>query len=158
MSSSSTPKRVLSAVAGMCAIAALSLPATSFAQNPNNAESVQAYASSLEPHHFAYGSDAPAIPPAQSPSIEARAQRVLKGENGPLMYCDKDGYRCDPNPAYYGDSAYQYQPVSLLLLLLLRGRIHELLIPERSRDGRLLRLGDQRQIQVASSISRAPLG
>jgi hypothetical protein len=108
--SSSTAKRVLSAVAGMCAIAALSLPATAFAQNANNAEALQAYASSLEPHHFAYSSDAPAIPPPRSASIKARAQRLLKGEDGPLMYCDKDGYRCNPNPAYYGDSAYQYQP------------------------------------------------
>lgn len=110
MLSATILKRILSAVAGIAAIAALSLPSIAFAQNPSNAESVQAYASSLEPHHFAYGSDALATPPAQSASIEARAHRLLKGEDGPLMYCDKDGYRCDPNPAYYGNSAYQYQP------------------------------------------------
>ncbi|HUY39192.1 MAG TPA: hypothetical protein VMV13_10195 [Candidatus Binataceae bacterium] len=111
MSSSTTSKRVLSAVAGMCAIAAFSFPATALAQNLNRSESVQSYASNLNPHHFAYGSDTPAAVPApRSSSIKARARRLLKGENGPLMYCDKDGYRCDPNPAYYGDSAYQYEP------------------------------------------------
>ena len=28
---------------------------------------------------------------------------------GPPMLCDEYGYRCDPNPAYYGKSAYNYQ-------------------------------------------------
>ncbi|MGB6552762.1 MAG: hypothetical protein WBE78_04670 [Candidatus Binataceae bacterium] len=110
MRSSLTAKRVLIAAAGLFAIAALSLPVTAFAQGPNNPESVQAYASNLNTHHFAYGSDAPQAPAPQSASIQTRAQRLLRGEDGPLMYCDKDGYRCDPNPAYYGDSAYQYQP------------------------------------------------
>lgn len=109
MSSSITAKGVLSAVAGMFAIAALSLPLTAIAGTLNN-QSVQEYASNLNTHHFAYSSDTPVAPPPQSASIEARAQRLLQGEDGPLMYCDKDGYQCDPNPAYYGDSAYQYQP------------------------------------------------
>ena len=134
MSSSITAKGVLSAVAGMFAFAALSLPVTAIAGTLNN-QSVQEYASNLNTHHFAYGSDAPVAPPAQSASIEARAQRLLKGEDGPLMYCDKDGYRCDPRSCLLRRLGISISAVPLLLLC---GRFHELLIPERSPDGRIL--------------------
>ncbi|MHB8383940.1 MAG: hypothetical protein ACYDC3_16550 [Candidatus Binataceae bacterium] len=110
MLSSRITKRALSAMAGICAIAAISLPITAAAKELNNNASVQAYASHLgDSRQFTYGSDV-APPRPKSNSIAARARRLLKGEDGPVMYCDKDAYRCDPNPAYYGNSAENYQP------------------------------------------------
>lgn len=95
-------QKVIPAMAGLCAIAIFSFPAAGLAAELTNASSAQAVP-------YSYSSTEPAPEPSQS--IAARARRLFKGEDGPLMYCDQFGYKCTPNSAYYGNSEYNYQPV-----------------------------------------------
>jgi len=106
-----TSRQIAAAIAGACALAMLSLPATALAGRPqslNRPSPAQAGA-----QQFGYHAEQPesaARPLPKSNSFAARARRLLSGKDGPLMHCDQYGYRCDPNPAYYGDSAYNHQP------------------------------------------------
>ncbi len=82
-----------------------------FAQNaPATNQTAKAQSAS---NQYKYAVAPPTIPQRlkeRGNSLVARFHRVIQGKDGPWMFCDKDGYRCTPNPAYYGNYAYNYQP------------------------------------------------
>ena len=69
--------------------------------------STDAYDVESSSNTFSYDSDR--TNPSLLGGFARWARNLVTLQEGPLMICDQDGYRCDPNPAYFARNQFNYQ-------------------------------------------------